>query len=145
MSTKTIYRFTHVFLNKNVPTDLALYHLEKLDTTITSCYHNHIIQQMRMIPNESHFENVDPEHGVRAVGEVIVLVLIGHSEIVLLVPQLLLLQLLCLLNKQVHQFTRSFFWPSYPGQVKNQRLYCFCAFKGLSQTFRLIQSDCNCC
>lgn len=62
-----------------------------------------LLRRSFLVSNESHFENVDPEHGVGAVGEVIVLVLIGHSEIVLLVTQLLLLQLLCLLNKQVHQ------------------------------------------
>lgn len=43
---------------------------------------------------------MDPEHGIRAVGKVFIFILLGHSELVLLVPLLFLLKLLGLLNIQ---------------------------------------------
>ena len=51
------------------------------------------------LPVESELEDVDAEHGLTAVVEVVLLVVLGHGHLVLLVPRLLLLQFLGLLQR----------------------------------------------
>ena len=50
------------------------------------------------IPVEPELEDVDPEHGLGAVRQVLLLIVFLHGYLVLLVPRLLLLQLLRLLH-----------------------------------------------
>ena len=49
-------------------------------------------------PVETQLQDVDAEHGVAAVVQVLVLVVLLHVHLVLLVPALLLLQLVALLK-----------------------------------------------